>query len=236
MIRRTSMVAATMRHDIRAFAVAASVGLALAVSGCGGSSSSGSTEAAPATTSTAASTPSSTASTTASSSSTANAASGGTTAAGTTLSPGATALVDYKPGDEPKSPTFNLQISVQSIKQGSKADLNGVELEKAQQGQTPYYVTLKIRNEGAGNASAEEGAPAAPFEATDDRGEQGQELTVLGNFRPCESGTQPKQFTKGVTYQTCVIYMVGGGGSIVSEKWTGSGDAYSENPIVWKAG
>jgi len=112
-----------------------------------------------------------------------------------------------------------------------------VELEKAQQGQTPYYVTLKIRNEGSGNASAEEGDPAAAFQATDDRGEEGQELSVIGNFRPCESGTQPKQFTKGVTYQTCVIYMVGGGGSIVSEKWTGSGgDAYSENPIVWKAG
>jgi hypothetical protein len=216
--------------------MAVAAGLALAVSGCGssGSSSSSSTAAAPATTSTPASTPTSTASTTTSSSST---ASGGTTKAGTTLSPGATALVDYQPGDEPKSPTFRLQISVLSIKQGSKADLNGVELEKAQQGQTPYYVTLKIRNEGAGNASAEEGAPAASFQATDDRGEQGQELSVIGNFRPCESGTQPKQFTKGVTYQTCVIYMVGGGGSIVSEKWTGSGgDAYSENPIVWKAG
>jgi hypothetical protein len=220
------------------FALAAAAGLALAVSACGssGGSSSGSTAAAPAATSTPASTPTSTASTTASSSPTTSTGSGGTTAAGTTLTPGATALVDYKPGDEPKSPTFRLQISVQSIKQGSKADLNGVELEKAQQGQTPYYVTLKIRNEGAGNASAEEGDPAAAFEATDDRGEQGQELSVIGNFRPCESGTQPKQFTKGVTYQTCVIYMVGGGGSIVSEKWTGSGDAYSENPIVWKAG
>jgi hypothetical protein len=220
------------RRVIRAFSLAVVAGLALAASGCGssGSSSSSSTAAAPATTSTAASTPSTT-----SSSSSASAGSGGTTKAGTTLSPGETALVDYKPGDESNSPTFRLQISVQSIKQGSKADLNGVELEKAQQGQTPYYVTLKIRNEGAGNASAEEGAPAAAFQATDDRGEQGQELTVLGNFRPCESGTQPKQFTKGVTYQTCVIYMVGGGGSIVSEKWTGSGDAYSENPIVWKA-
>jgi hypothetical protein len=232
MIRRTSTGAATMRHDIRAFAVAATVGLALAVSACGGSSSS--STAAPATTS--ASTPTSSASTTASSSSTGNAASGGTTAAGTTLSPGATALVDYQPGDEPKSPTYRLQISVQSIKQGSKADLNGVELEKSQQGQTPYYVTLKIRNEGSGNASAEDGVPTAAFQATDDRGEQGQELSVIGNFRPCESGTQPKQFTKGVSYQTCVIYMVGAGGSIVSEKWTGSGDAYSENPIVWKAG
>lgn len=220
---------------IRPFALAAALGLGLAVSGCGssGGSSSSSNAAAPATTSTSASTPS----TTASSSSSASAGSGGTTAAGTTLAEGATALVDYQPGDEPHSPTFRLQISVQSIKKGSKADLNGVELEKAQQGQTPYYVTLKIRNEGSGNASAEEGDPAAAFQATDDRGEEGQELSVIGNFRPCESGTQPKQFTKGVTYQTCVIYMVGGGGSIVSEKWTGSGgDAYSENPIVWKAG
>jgi hypothetical protein len=222
-----------MKRGIRAFAVTAAAGLAIAVSGCGGSSgsSSSSSAAAPATTSTTESTPSTTPSSTSSAS-----ASGGTTAAGTKLSPPANALVDYKPGDETKSPTFRLQISVQSIKQGSKADLNGVELEKAQQGQTPYYVTLKIRNEGAGNASAEEGDPAAAFQATDDRGEQGQELSVIGNFRPCESGTQPKQFTKGVTYQTCVIYMVGGGGSIVSENWTGSGDAYSENPIVWKAG
>jgi len=40
----------------------------------------------------------------------------------------------------------------------------------------------------------------------------------------------------GVTYKTCVIYMVGGGGSIVQEEWTGNGsDAYGENPIVWKA-
>jgi hypothetical protein len=234
MLRRTSTVAAAMRHDIRTFAAAATVGLALVVSGCGSSGTSSSSSAPAATTS--ASTPTSSASTTTSSSSTSSAASGGTTKAGTTLSPGETALVDYKPGDESSSPTYRLQLNVLSIKQGSKADLNGVELEKAQQGQTPYYVTLKIRNEGPGNASAEDGVPTASFQATDDRGEQGQELSVIGNFRPCESGTQPKQFTKGVTYQTCVIYMVGGGGSIVNEKWTGSGDAYSENPIVWKAG
>jgi len=229
----TSTTPSTTRHGRPATALVIAALLTLIAAGCGGSgtSSSSSTAAAPATAST------SSAQTTTSSSSTASAANGGTTAAGTTLTPGATALVNYQPGDEPKSPTYRLQISVLSIQRGSKADLNGVELEKSQQGQTPYYVTLRIRNEGAGNASAEEGVPAAAFQATDDRGEQGQELSVIGNFRPCPSGNQPKQFTKGVTYQTCVIYMVGGGGSIVSEKWTGSGgDAYSENPIVWKAG
>ena len=74
------------------------------------------------------------------------------------------------------------------------------------------------------------------FQAIDDRGQQGQELTVLGTFRPCDSGTQPKQFTRGVTYATCQVYLVGGGGSIAKDEWVGSVDAYTGKPIVWKAG
>ncbi len=173
---------------------------------------------------------------TSSSSTAAKAGAGGTTAPGTTLALGAPALVDYKPGVKTNSPTYRLQLSVLGIAKGAQADLNGVELEKAQQSKTPYYVKLRVTNVGSGNASAEEGVPAAGFQAIDDRGQQGQELTVLGTFRPCESGTQPKQFTRGVTYQTCVVFMVGGGGSIVKDEWTGSVDAYTEKPIVWNAG
>jgi hypothetical protein len=208
--------------------------LAVVLAGCGSSSSSttSSSSAAPTTaaTTTATSTPAETSSTSSTSSA------GGTTAPGTDLQLGAPATVDYKPGINSNSPTYHLQVSVLGIQKGPQSDLNGVELEKAQQGQTPYYVKLQIRNLGAGNASAEDGVPAVGFQATDDRGQPGQELSILGNFRPCESGTQPKQFTKGVTFDTCVIYMVGGGGSIVQEAWTGSGDAYTEKPIVWKAG
>ncbi len=206
--------------------------LGLLVAGCGSSGSSTtqthSNASAPASTSTA---------TTSGTTSTSSAAtqSGGTTAPGTSLSPGAPAVVDYKPGVNANSPTYRLQVTTVSIKQGSTAELAGVELEKSEQGKTPYYVTLQIRNEGAGNASAEEGAPEAGFQALDDRGQPGQELTVLGNYRPCPSGTQPKQFTRGVTYNTCEIYLVGSGGSIVKEQWIGSVDKYSENPIVWKA-
>jgi len=144
-------------------------------------------------------------------------------------------VVNYKPGANDNSPTYHLQVTVVSIQKGPQGDLNGVELEKSEQGKTPYYVKLRIRNEGPGNASAEDGVPAVGFQAIDDRGQQGQELTVLGNFRPCPSGTQPKNFTRGVTYNTCVIYMVGSGGSIVKEEWTGSVDPYTEKPIVWKA-
>jgi hypothetical protein len=157
------------------------------------------------------------------------------TAAGTKLPFGTPAIVDYEPGGSPK-PTYRLQLTVLGIKRGSQTELDGVELEKSEQGKTPYYVTLRIQNIGSGDAAAEENQPAAAFQAIDDRGQQGQELTVLGNFRPCPNVNQPKQFTRGVTYQTCVIYMVGGNGSIVQEEWTGNGaDAYSENPIAWKA-
>jgi hypothetical protein len=233
-MRLTPTMARRTRRDVKAVALAATVGLVLAACGCG-SSGSFSTAGTSPTSAAAATAPASTGETNTSSSATGKVASGGTTPAGTKLTTGATAVVDYEPEEGPGKPTFHLQLNVLSIKKGAQADMNGVDLDKAQQGQTPYYVTLQVRNIGAGDASANDGNPAVPFQATDDRGGQGQELTLLGTFRPCESVLVPKQFTTGVTYKTCVVYMVGGGGSIVAENWTGSGgDAYSENPIVWK--
>jgi hypothetical protein len=232
-MKKTPSRASATRRDIWATVLAATVGLALVGCGGGGGAQSSATHST-SSASTSASTSTGTGETTASS--TGGAQPGGTTAPGTNLTPGTSALVDYKPGVSDNSPTYRLQVAVVSMQKGSKAELAGVELEKPQQGLTPYYVKLRIRNEGSGNASAEDGVPSAGFQAIDDRGQQGQELTVLGNFRSCESGTQPKQFTRGVTYQTCEIFLVGSGGSIVKEEWTGSGDAYAEKPIVWKAG
>jgi hypothetical protein len=232
----TLAAASAKQHKMRAIGLSASISLVLVAGGCGGSSSSNTnpTSSAPAKTSSSTSAPTPTASTSAATSTAPS--TGATTAAGTKLSLGTPAIVDYEPGGSPK-PTYRLQLTVLAIRKGSQTELDGVELEKSEQGKTPYYVTLRIQNAGSGDAAAEENQPAAAFQATDDRGQQGQELTVLGNFRPCPNVTQPKRFTHGVTYQTCVIYMVGGSGSIVGEEWTGSGaDAYSENPIVWKAG
>jgi hypothetical protein len=230
-MRTTQTRRASTRRHMWAPCLGAAVALTLTTCGCGssGATPESSSAAAPTTSSV------STEVSTASSSTTSNTVSGGATPPGTQLAPGASALVNYKPGINANSPTYRLQVSVLAIKQGSQADMSGVELEKSQQGQTPYYVKLRIRNMGPGDASAEDGVPAAAFQAIDDRGEQGQELTVLGTFRPCESSTQPKHFTQGVTYNTCVIYLVGRGGSIVQEQWTGSADAYAEKPIVWKA-
>jgi len=231
---RLTTMTARMRADVRALAAASAVGLALAASGCGSSGSSSSshstsTAAAPASTSTS----TSTGQASTSSSSTSTPQSGGTTPAGTKLTPGATALVNF----EPESTSFRLQLSVLSIQKAAAGDMNGVELSKAQQEQTPYYVRLQVRNVGSGNVAAHDVDPADEFQATDDRGGQAQELTLLGHFRPCESVEEPKAFGPGVTYKTCVVYMVGHGGSVAQDEWTGNGgDAYSSNPIVWRAG
>ncbi len=229
-MRLRTMTSGT-RRDVRALAAATAtaLALALAVSGCGSSSSTHSSSGAAA----AAATSAPASETTASSSSTAAPASGGTTPAGTKLAPGATALVNF----EPESTSFRLELSVVSIQKGGSGDMNGVELSKAQQEQTPYYVRLQVRNIGSGNVAAHDVDPADEFQAIDDRGGQAQELTLLGHFRPCESVEEPKSFTQGVTYETCVVYMVGHGGSVAQVQWTGNGgDAYSSNPIVWKAG
>jgi hypothetical protein len=222
-----------MRGRIDGLSVAGAIVIVLAMSGCGSSSSTQSSSAAVTTNaSTVASGTTSSPQSTTSSTTPAT----GTTAPGTMLALGAPATVNYKPGIKSNSPTYHLRVSVSSITKAPASDLNGVELEKEQQGKTPYYVKLSITNLGEGNASAEDGVPAVGFQTIDDRGQQGQELTLLGTFRPCDSGTQPKQFTRGVTYSTCQVYLVGGGGSIVKDEWTGSGDAYAEKPIVWKAG
>jgi hypothetical protein len=228
--------ASPKQHELRAIALAAGILLAIAAGGCGGSSASTTSSSASAPATASSSTPAPTQTASASASTSAASSAGASTAAGTKLALGTPAIVDYEPGGSPK-PTYRLQLTVLGIKKGSQTELDGVELEKSEQGKTPYYVTLRIQNVGSGDAAAEDNQPAAAFQATDDRGQQGQELTVLGNFRPCPTVTQPMRFTHGVTYQTCVIYMVGGNGSIVQEEWTGSGaDAYTENPIVWKAG
>lgn len=239
-MRLTPTVALSAAHDRRAIALGTVAALALVLAGCAGSKSATTAASTPAkaATATAETTASSSGATeTKASSATATSASGATTPPGTKLALGAPAIVDYQPGVSGKSPTFHIQVTALGIKKAPQSDFNGVELEKAQQGQTPFYVTLQIRNLGAGDLSSEEIQPMVGFQATDDRGQPGQELTILGNFRPCKSNEVPKPFTRGVTYQTCQIFFVGGGGSIVQEEWTGSGgDAYSENPIVWKAG
>jgi hypothetical protein len=136
-----------------------------------------------------------------------------------------------------KSPTYRIEVTVLGIVKGSRADFLNVQLSSAQKQQTPYYVTVRVRNLGAGNLAADNGYPAQPFSVIDDRGQQTNSLTVLGTFTRCDSPSVPKAFTRGVAWTLCTIYMLGSGGSIAHVDWTGGGaDPYTNNPIVWRAG
>jgi hypothetical protein len=81
--------------------------------------------------------------------------------------------------------------------------------------------------------------PAITFTAIDDRGQDQQSITFLGTFSRCDDPMPPKQFVSGKTYQSCLAYLIPGGGSIQKVQWDNGPAAanqvtpYFERPIVW---
>jgi len=81
--------------------------------------------------------------------------------------------------------------------------------------------------------------PAITFTAIDDRGQQQQSITFLGTFSRCDDPMPPKQFVSGKTYESCLAYLIPGGGSIQKIQWDNGPAAanevtpYFERPIVW---
>ena len=75
--------------------------------------------------------------------------------------------------------------------------------------------------------------------AIDDRGQEQQSITFLGTFSRCDDPTPPKQFVSGKTYQSCLAYLIPGGGSIQKVQWDNGPAAanavtpYFDRPIVW---
>jgi hypothetical protein len=81
--------------------------------------------------------------------------------------------------------------------------------------------------------------PAITFAAIDDRGQEQQSITFLGTFSRCDDPMPPKQFVIGKTYQSCLAYLIPGGGSIQRVQWDNGPAAanevtpYFDRPIVW---
>ena len=55
--------------------------------------------------------------------------------------------------------------------------------------------------------------------AIDDRGQEQQSITFLGTFSRCDDPMPPKQFVSGKTYQSCLAYLIPGGGSVQKVQW-----------------
>ena len=133
---------------------------------------------------------------------------------------------------------IKLQVTVVSIQKGTMADFRNVELNGTQRNSTPYYVQLRVT--ALSNASVpKDSDPAITFTAIDDRGQEQQSITFLGTFSRCDDPTPPKQFVSGKTYQSCLAYLIPGGGSIQKVQWDNGPAAanqvtpYFDRPIVW---
>ena len=216
-----------------------------ALAACSGGSSSGSSPAAGATgggNQPTASAPARSAP--ASQSATAAAGANGLTPPGTHLGFGTAATVGWVP------PTLDtgtgahkglkLQVTVESIQKGTIADFANIDLNASEKKSTPYYVQVRLT--ALGNvAPPKDNDPALTFTAIDDRGQQQDNVTILGTFQRCDDPSPPASFANGKSYQSCLTYLIPGGGSIKSVEWKDGPapaddvSAYYDRPVVWGA-
>ena len=161
--------------------------------------------------------------------------SGGLTEPGATLKMGETAHVTYKPlSATDESHLFKVDATAVKIEKGSIDDFKNISLEPDEKSSTPYYVTVKITNAGEEIPLGDtEGDPDLKFEGVDDRGQEQGSITFIGEFERCKDADAPKPFSQGKSYESCLAYLVPGGGSIQSVTWKGS-DKYILKPVVWK--
>jgi hypothetical protein len=225
----------------------AAAALAPALAACGGGSSGGSSSSgttAPAQTQSAsaqakAGTPASSGSGGAGAVTTA----GGLTPPGTHLGVGQAATVGWVPqstiGASGAQKTLKLRVTVESIDKGTIADFKNVQLNASERKSTPYYVKVRIKALGSTAPKGADNDPAITFDAIDDRGQQQQSVTFFGTFGRCNDTTLPKQFANGMSYESCLAYLMPGGGSIQRVQWAdGPAKAddvspYFDHPVVW---
>ena len=133
---------------------------------------------------------------------------------------------------------IKLRITVVSIQKGTMADFRNVQLNGTERKSTPYYVQLRVTALSS-TSPPKDSDPAITFTAIDDRGQQQQSITFLGTFSRCDDPMPPKQFVSGKTYESCLAYLIPGGGSIQKVQWdNGPATAnevtpYFDRPIVW---
>lgn len=136
--------------------------------------------------------------------------------AGVTLTPGGTKLEGGEPatvvhqvGDRAASA---VTVRVEKIKKGSIKDFRFFSLDAETRRSTPFYVTVKVRNEGPAGL----GGAALPIFVRDDSNTQLPANDIVGTFKPCPRATLPRTFLPGASARLCLVYLVPKGRSLVS--------------------
>ena len=170
------------------------------------------------------------------------AGSGSLTPPGTHLAFGGAATVGWVPPSQDTGTGahrgIKLRVTVVSIQKGTMADFRNVQLNGTERKATPYYVQLRVTALSS-TPPPKDSDPAITFTAIDDRGQQQQSITFLGTFSRCDDPMPPKHFVSGKTYDSCLAYLIPGGGSIQKVQWDNGPAAanevtpYFDRPIVW---
>ena len=211
------------RKITRSFAALACVGIGLGLAACGGGKSKQSSPPGTTTATTPSITPSTSNSVT----------SGAKTQPGAKLKVGQTAHVTFKPLNAPAASkkTYKLDVTVLKIEKGTIDDFKNVDLDAAQKKSTPYYVSVRVSNPGA-EVPVKNDDPDIRFDGIDDRGQEQGSVTFFGTFERCDDTSAPAPFTTGKSYESCLTYLLPGGGSIQQVHWSGS-DEYVLKPVSW---
>ena len=133
---------------------------------------------------------------------------------------------------------LKVKVVVQSIEKGKIADFSNVKLNASQKKTTPYYVRVKITALAKTKPKGTDD-PHIALRAIDDRDQAQGRIIVFGTFPKCDSTAAPKPFVSGKSYETCLAYLMAGGGSIKSVEWNdGPAKAdklspYFDKPVVW---
>jgi len=109
--------------------------------------------------------------------------------------------------------TYKLDVTVLKIEQGTIGDFKSIELDAAQKKSTPYYVSVRVSNPGP-EVPVKDDDPDVRFDGIDDRGQEQRSLTFIGTFERCDDKNAPTPFTNGKSYESCLVYLIPGGGSI----------------------
>ncbi len=129
------------------------------------------------------------------------------TEAGTVLDFGATATVAYEPNTQRSSV---LQLTVNSVREGSLADFSGYQLDDRTKKSRPYYVRVTVKNVGAGDLSR----TGVPLLAVDKTNTLIQPSSFNNSFEKCPSNPLPAGFGAGKQVQECLVYLVPNEGTL----------------------
>jgi hypothetical protein len=225
-------------------ALGAAAALALGMAACGGGSDDdgGSATAAPAASETTTDAAAQTTAATATTETTAAETGGdGLTPPGAQLGLGEQAKVAWVPPSRYSvtgaQSGYRLQVSVDGIERGTLDDLKNIQLDADQRRSTPYYVTVTVK--ALENVKAGTDDPDVTFDAIDDRGQEQGKVIFIGEFERCDDADVPRPFAAGDSFESCLTYLMPGGGSIDEVRW-GSGPSrknevtpYFDQPVVW---